>query len=128
MGNMNPFRIGFIALVAAAGMFIIDLTWRPVFTLRISRDFELPLWILCTVFGFLQLYVWYATRSRLTLSDEEVAKWGSHLEAATPTILEQAKAATPVQEIAKGLEDSHGIPVDVTLRYIIALGQVEAVE
>ena len=88
----------------------------------------MPLWILCTVFGLLQLYLWYATRSRLTLSDEEVSKWGGHLEAATPTILDQARAATPVQEIAKGLEESHGIPVDVTLRYIIALGQTEAAE
>ena len=128
MGNMNPFRIGFIALVVAAAMFIIDQTWSPVFTLRVSKDFELPLWILCTVFGLLQLYLWYATQSRLTLTDEEVSTWGPHLEAATPTILEQAKSGTPVQEIAKGLQESHSIPVDVTLRYIIALGQAEASE
>lgn len=128
MGNMNPFRIGVIALGVAAAMVVIDHMWRPVFTLRLGKDFELPLWILCTVFGFLQMYLWYVTRSRLSLSDKEVAQWGEKLEAATATILEQAKASTPVREIAEDVETQHGIPVDVTLRYIIALGHVEAPE
>jgi len=128
MGNMNPFRIGFIAFVVSGAMLAIDTFWSPVFTLRISRTFEMPLWILCAVFGLLQFVLWYATQKRLFLSDDEVAKWGKQLEAVTPTVLEQARAATPVRQIAEGVEESHGIPVDVTLRYIIALGQSEAAE
>ena len=128
MGNMNPFRIGFIAFAVAAAMLAIDTLWSPVFILRISRTFEMPLWILCAMFGALQFVLWFATQRRLFLSDDEVAKWGSQLEAVTPTILEQARAATPVREIAEGLEASHDIPVDVTLRYIIALGQSESNE
>jgi hypothetical protein len=128
MGNMNPFRIGVIALVVAAAMYVIDLMWRPVFTLRVSQSFELPLWILCMVFGALQLFLWHVTRSRLTLSDDEVAKWGSKLESATSTILEQAKASRPVREIAEDMKAAHGIPEDVTLRYIIALGHTNQAE
>lgn len=128
MGNMNPFRIGVIALGVAAAMVVIDFAWRPVFTLRLGPSFELPLWILCTVFGVLQMYLWYVTRSRLSLSDKEVAQWGSKLEKATATILEQAKSSTPVREIATQVEATHGIPVDVTLRYIIALGHVDQAE
>ena len=125
MGQMNPFRIGFIALVVAAAMLLIDILWSPVFTLRITRDFEMPLWILCAIFGVLQLYLWFATQRRLVLSDAEVSQWGPQLEAVTPIILEQARAKRPVREIATALEESHGIPVDVTLRYIIALGQTD---
>ncbi|MDP6946721.1 MAG: hypothetical protein QF464_21405 [Myxococcota bacterium] len=121
---MNPFRIGFIALAVAAAMYITNHAWRPVFTLRLSQSFELPLWILCAVFGLLQFYLWYATRSRLSLSDEEVSQWGAKLEVATPAILEQAKASKPVKAIAEMVEEDYGIPVDVTLRYIIALGHV----
>lgn len=123
---MNPFRIGFIALVIAGAMLLIDMLWSPVFTLRITRDFEMPLWILCAIFGCLQLYLWFATQRRLVLSDAEVSQWGAQLEAVTPIIVEQARAKTPVREIASSLEETHGIPVDVTLRYIIALGQTES--
>ena len=125
MGNMNPFRVGFIALAVSAAMFLTDLLWQPVFTLRLTRTTTLPLWILCAVFGVLQLYLWYATRSRLTLSEDEVKTWGTKLEAATPAILEQARAATPVRAIADQVKVDHGIPVDVTLRYIIAMGHKE---
>ena len=128
MGNMNPFRIGVIALGVAAAMYTIDLMWRPVFTLRVSQSFELPLWILCSVFGVLQLFLWNVTRSRLTLSDDEVSRWGAKLESATATILEQAKAARPVREIAEEMKATHGIPEDITLRYIIALGHTEQAE
>ena len=128
MGNMNPFRIGFIALIVAAAMFLIDLLWSPVFTLRVTRDFSMPLWILCAIFGVLQLYLWFATQKRLFLSDSEVEEWGSLLEGVTPAILEQARARTPVRDIASSLKESHGIPEDVTLRYIIALGQTEREE
>jgi len=128
MSTMNPFRIGVIALGVAAAMLTIDLAWSPVFRLRISPTFELPLWILCTVFGLLQMYLWYVTRSRLSLSDKEVAEWGPKLEAATAAILDAAKASTPVRDIAAEVEAAHGIPVDVTLRYIIALGHVDEAE
>ena len=125
MGNMNPFRVGFIALAVAGAMLLTDLFWQPVFTLRLTRTVTHPLWILCAVFGALQLYLWYATHSRLTLSDAEVATWGSKLEAATPTIVERARASTPVREIADQVMADHGIPVDVTLRYIIAMGHTD---
>ncbi len=125
--SLNPFRWGVISLAMALVMLATDTFYRPVFVIKLTGSFSLHIWILFAVFGGLQLLLWRATRNSLTLSDAEVTQWGARLEAATPAILEQAKARTPVRDIAAAVEEAHGIPVDVTLRYIIALGH-QAVE
>lgn len=120
--SLNPFRWGIISLGMALVMLLTDTFYRPTFIVRLTANFALHIWALFAVFGALQLLLWRATSKSLTLSDAEVAEWGSKLEAATPLILEAARARTPVRDIAGAVEEVHGIPVDVTLRYIIALG------
>ena len=125
MTGLNPFRLGVFAAGLAIVMILVEALWRPVFTVQITSGFALPLWILVAIYATLQFIVWQATSKRLTLSDAEVAEWGAKLEAATPEILKQISARTRVREIAESLEASEGIPTDVTLRYIIAMGSVQ---
>jgi hypothetical protein len=122
MMNLNPFRIGVIALAIALAMLFTELLWRPVFTIQLGTSVAIPLWLLAAIFAGLQFYLWHATRRHLTLSDEEVSRWGDDLAKATPTILSQAEDKIPVRDIAETIQTSHGIPIDVTLRYIIAMG------
>ncbi len=125
MTGLNPFRLGVFSAGIAIVMILVEALWRPVFTIQITSSFALPLWILVAIYSALQLVVWQATSKRLTLSDAEVAQWGAKLEAATPQILEKISARTRVREIAESLESSEGIPTDVTLRYIIAMGSLD---
>lgn len=124
MSRLNPFRIGVISTAVALGMLLVDLFWQPIFTIRLTTSFSLPLWILVALYAALQFWLWNATRNKLTLSDDEVARWGAKLELATPQILREIAAKTRVREIAGDVERDHGIPADVTLRYIIALGSL----
>ena len=119
---MNPLKTGTIAAFAAAIMLVTELAWRPIFTVHITSDIVIPLWILAAIYAGLQFYVWRATRRGMQLSDKEVARWGEQLERVTPQILEQVRAGVSVKEIAATLEASEKIPDHVTLRYIIALG------
>ncbi|MGM0576608.1 MAG: hypothetical protein ACQEXJ_12835 [Myxococcota bacterium] len=121
--NFNPLRLGIIAAVVAVGMWLTDVLWRPVFTLEITDTVSIPLWVLAAIYAVLQLWIWNNTREKLELTDEEVEEWGPKLEEATPDILEQWEAHTPAKDIAERVEQRHGIPPQVTLRYMIALGR-----
>lgn len=120
---MNPLKIGTIAAVAAVAMVLTELVWQPVFTVRFSDSFALPLWILVAVYAGLQFALWHFTRKGMSLSDDEIARWGPTLERVTPDVLRRCEERTSVKEIAADLERDEGIPRDVTLRYIIALGR-----
>lgn len=119
----NPLQLGAVAALVALGMWLTDVLWQPVFTFHLTESIAIPLWILVAIYAALQLWAWTATRERIDLTEEEVATWGEKLEVATPEIVRQWQAHTPVKEIAAAIESAHGIPVDVTLRYIIALGK-----
>ena len=119
---MNPLKLATFAGAASLVMMLVDLFYQPMFTVHLTASFALPLWGLGFVYAGLQLIVWPATRKGIELSDKEVAKWGAKLEAATPDILEQIRAQRSVKAIAVDLQSQAGIPRDVTLRYIIALG------
>ncbi|MEZ4266084.1 MAG: hypothetical protein R3F39_06880 [Myxococcota bacterium] len=121
--RFNPLQLGVVSAVIALAMWLTDLLWRPIFRVQLTDDFALPIWMLLAIYAALQLWFWSATRERMDLSEDEVAKWGPKLEEATPDILKQWQAKTPVKDIAATVEADHGIPVDVTLRYIIALGK-----
>jgi|GEM_PF-1248249 len=120
---MTPYRIGWIAAVAAAAMIMVQLAGYDWFLIPFSDSFRFPLWILVAIYAGLQFWVWRLTQQKLTLTDDEVARWGDKLEQATPTILRLYSQRQPVKEIAAEVESSHGIPPDITLRYIIALAK-----
>ncbi|PKN57990.1 MAG: hypothetical protein CVU56_07930 [Deltaproteobacteria bacterium HGW-Deltaproteobacteria-14] len=120
---MTPYRIGWIAAVAAAAMILVQIAGYSWFVIPVSESFRFPLWILVAIYAGLQFWIWRLTQQRLTLTDDEVVRWGDKLEQATPTILRLYAQHQPVKEIASTVEASHGIPPDITLRYIIALGK-----
>lgn len=120
---MTAFRIGVVAAIAAIAMIAVEIAGHDWFIIRFSESFALPLWVLAAIYAGLQFWIWNLTKRRLVLSDDEVARWGDKLEQATPAILRMYSQHLPVGEIAGSVEASHGIPPDVTLRYIIALGQ-----
>ena len=120
---MTPIRIGTLSLLVAAVMFVTEVAWEPIFTVRFSASFHLPLWILFAVYGALQLLVWHMTRKGIDLTPDEVERWGAVLERVTPKILADHAAHKSVRDIAKEIESSDGIPEHVTLRYIVALAR-----
>ena len=110
-------------MLLAAGMGLFDLMVKPVFRFTMG-DFTIPLWVLLSVYGAIQLWSWNMTERGAVLSDEEVAKWGEILTEITPALITALESGTPVTEVAAKLEEERGLPVDVTLRYVIALGQM----
>ena len=121
--RVTALQVGTISLLLAAGMGLFDLAVKPVFRFTLGV-FTVPLWILLSIYGAIQLWAWNLTERGAILSDAEVEKWGELLTEITPTLISAIESGKPVSEVAKKLESEHGIPVDVTLRYVIALGQM----
>ena len=121
--RFNPNKLGIAFIVLAVVMFIVEQAWKPVFTLPITESFGFPVWILSAIYGALQVYIWQATQKHVPLTETEIATWGSKLEKATPSILELVQNHTKVSDIALAIEKEQGIPPEITIRYIIALGQ-----
>jgi hypothetical protein len=120
--GITALQVGTIALLIAAGMGIYDLVFTPIFRITLG-GFTIPLWTLLALYAALQLLSWRATERGAVLSDEEVERWGELLTEITPALIEALEAGKPVTEVARKLEEEHSLPVDVTLRYVIALGQ-----
>ena len=121
--RITALQVGTISLLLATGMGLFDLFVEPVFRFTMG-GFTIPLWILLSVYGAIQLWAWSMTERGAVLSDEEVAAWGEVLAEITPTLITALESGTPVSEVAAKLKEERGLPVDVTLRYIIALGQM----
>lgn len=115
--------LGIVFGILAIAMLITELVWRPVFTLQLTEDISLPVWILVAIYSALQLYLWIATKRKFHLTEAELNKWGPKLEEVTPKILDRYEQRKSLKEIATEIEQTDGIPPDVTLRYIIALAQ-----
>lgn len=113
--------IGFGLLALA--MLVTELVWYPIFTVRLGENIAIPVWLLLGIYAGLQYWVDRLTNKHLHLTLAELQQWGSKLEAATPKILNEYEASTSIREIAADIEKIHGIPPDVTLRYIIALAR-----
>ena len=120
--RISPFKIGMVAAIAAVGMILAQVAGYDWFLIQLG-GIRFPLWTLVAVYAGLQFTIWKMTRDRLQLSDDEVAQWGEKLELATPTILELYGERKPVKTIAEAVAKRHGVPSDVTLRYIIALAR-----
>lgn len=121
--RFSPLKLGIFFGILAVGMLVTELVYKPIFTLQLTESIALPVWILVGVYAGLQLLLWHMTKRHLDLTGEELAKWGEQLEAVTPEILDLYAQHVPLREIATRIHTSHGIPPDVTLRYIIALGK-----
>lgn len=120
---VNPLILGIIASVVAVTMIAAELAGLRWFILPVAPGCVLPLWTLFAIYAVLHFVLWRARRRDVELSDDEIARWGHHLEQVTPAILSMYARKVSVRDIATSLEASHGIPPEVTLRYIIALGR-----
>ena len=121
--RFNPRKLGIAFIILAVVMFVVELAWKPVFTLPITESFGFPVWILSAIYGAFQVYIWQATQRHVPLTNAELSTWGTKLEKATPTILDMIQGHEKVGDIALAVEKQHGIPPEITIRYIIALGQ-----
>ena len=120
--KISPKKLGIIAFVIAAAMFLVELVWLPVFSLPMGT-WRFPVYALIAIYGALQLFLWYATTERIPLTSEEIGAWGEKLEEATPLILELYSNGEHSRDIATAVEGQHAIPPEITLRYIIELAK-----
>jgi len=120
--GITSLQIGTVALILAAGMGLYDMFMTPIFRFSIA-GVTIPLWALLALYAGLQLWSWRLTERGAVLSDEEVERWGETLTEITPNLIAELEAGRSVTEVAEMLRTQHGLPVDVTLRYVIALGQ-----
>jgi hypothetical protein len=120
----NPLLFGIIGALVAVAMLVTELMGHRIFTLQLTGTCGVPLWTLFGTYAVLQLIVWrYSGRRSVDLTVKEIERWGPTLEEVTPLILEMYQANTTVRDIASALQKSHGVPPDITLRYIVALGR-----
>lgn len=120
---VNPLILGVVASVVALAMIAAELAGLRWFVLPVAPGCVLPLWTLLAIYAALQFVLWRARRRDIELTEDEITRWGPDLERVTPTILSMYAHKASVREIASALEASHGIPPEVTLRYIIVLGR-----
>ncbi len=62
-------------------------------------------------------------RRRMDLTPEELERWGPTLEEVTGRILDGLGRGWPPSRVADELHEERGLPQEVTLKYIIALGK-----
>ena len=85
--------------------------------------FKFALAALAAIYGGLVMAQDLIIRRGTNLSQGELKTWGQHLSNATPDILELSELGNPPGDIAERIHDAHGLPPEVTLKYIIALGR-----
>lgn len=61
-------------------------------------------------------------RSQVALNLVELEKWGNALTEATPEIVEHLQNDETPASVAQNMEKRHRIPQEITLKYIVALG------
>lgn len=108
-------------LWGATGIVMMLFTlWRPWFLLDLG-GVPVPLGLLFLIYAGLQLTLHVMSRGRVLLSDEEVDRWGSRLERATPLILEELQRGASMKLVAQRAQREYGVPPDITNRYTVAL-------
>ena len=84
------------------------------------------LWALGTasgLFGVVRIVQDRMVRGRVDFTPEELEKWGERLSAGTPRIVTMLESGETPKAVAVALEKERGIPQEICLRFIIALGQ-----
>ncbi len=110
----NRFQFFFWSVVALA---LAAWAWQDFSAIKVA------LAVLAAIYGVLHLLKHRLLQRGLELSAQEIAVYESQLIEATPLIVELINAHVPVRDIARQVEERFGLPQDVTLRYIIALGR-----
>lgn len=128
MNPRTPLILGIAATVVALALLVAEAAGNDWFLLHFGSQCAFPLWILVGIYAALQFTVWTTQRraaaSAPELTEDDVARWGEALERVTPVIVTMYGSHTPLREIADSLQTSHGIPPDVTIRYIITLARL----
>jgi hypothetical protein len=60
---------------------------------------------------------------QMALSSTEISTYGAELSEATAEILALSEKKMRAHEIAERIKTTYGVPIDITLKYIIALGK-----
>jgi len=116
--------LGIAATVVALGLIAAEAAGIDWFLIHLDSRCAFPLWILVGIYAALQFTVWSTERRTPELSEEDVARWGEALERVTPVIVTMYGSHIPLRDIAVSLHASHGIPPEVTMRYIITLARL----
>lgn len=87
---------------------------------------KVALAILAFIYGVLQLVRARVVGKHILLSAEDLNQWGEKLSEATQDILQLHAQGTAVKDIALSMETRHGLPPEVTFKYIIALGTYQS--
>ncbi|GMV43632.1 MAG: hypothetical protein AMXMBFR64_53480 [Myxococcales bacterium] len=80
---------------------------------------------LAAIYGILLIVKDRIVQTRVSLTPEELERYGERLSESTPLIVEELGKGRHVSVIAKAVKKEHDVPEDVTLRYIIALGRYQ---
>ena len=95
-----------------------DFNWFTIWVF----GFPLSVSALALILGGAYLYYDRQIAKNLRLTEDEILRFSSKLQEATPDILKMIQDKVPVREIAKQIESVHAIPELVTLKFIIAMG------
>jgi hypothetical protein len=80
---------------------------------------------LAAMYGALMLVKDRIVKPQLHLSVEELDRYGERLSEATPELLALLEQKVTTREAAERIQKRFGIPLEVTLKYIIALGRYQ---
>jgi len=115
-------RWGTVALWLSVGVAaLLSSFWVPWFEVTlvgITFNVGWP----ALIYGGLLLAKNVLLIGHLQFSQRELHDWGDTLSEVTGEIIERLENDQPTSQIATELEQSKGLPKEVTLKYIIALG------
>ena len=113
---MIPKRIAALACWTLAAVFGTGAAFPDSFLL-------LSLAIIAILCGVLFTVQDAIVKRRMALSTTELDAYGNLLADATPEILEMSEKDVGASDIARQIKSTHGVPEEITLKYIIALGK-----
>ena len=118
---LDGMKKGYLWIGLGVVMGIIDLTIRPVFTLKVTSGFFLPLPLLAIAYGILSVISARMATRTAELTGAELDQWGEALERATPRIIALIEAKLSSQEIVETVQRETKIPEMVLIKYLFAL-------
>lgn len=106
-------------LVAGGSMLIAGM-WVPWFEIDFTY-FKMNVGWFGVVYGMLGLYYNYKLSQTLQLTPRELHDHGQTLTRLAPMIVDRLKRGTKPKALAVEIEKSEGVPVFVTLKFMLAL-------
>lgn len=105
--------LGMVASELAVEWFVIDFTF-----------FKLNLGWFAVLYSALYLWRNVMLKREMALTDRELHDFGERLSEVTPLILKRAQEGKRPREIAAEMQERHGIPEVVGLKYMVVLSRV----